>query len=192
MSISLTRRHFLIGLLAGLIVGGAIIIPKIIAQQECPITPATPQDFAKAVAIGEDIFEPEIWRLQTGEHPSLISVGWFDDAHEAIAHSQYLLYNCGYTQADIDTFYGDENMKIMLGGYNSWQQTAVCQQDDITLREFTMDYVGTPFAMRFWVQPVNDKRVQDINLAFAVKDADLMEKYAARLFPDFISCDEKT
>jgi hypothetical protein len=192
MSVSFTRRHFILGLLAGLIVGGAVIIPRLNSQPECQIIPATRQDFAQAIAIGANVFEPEIWRLETGEHPSLISVGWFDDEHEAIAHSQYLLYNCGYTQTDIDTFYGDENMKIMLGGYNSWQQTAICQHDDITLREFTMDYDGTPFAMRFWIQPVNDKRVRDINLAFAVKDADLMDQYAARLFPDFTSCAGKT
>lgn len=168
----------------------AIILVRVASSPstECPITPATEQDFAEAIQIGDGIFEPEIWDLKSGEHPALISVGWFDNASEGIAHSQYLLYNCGYTQAEVDEFYNDAGMDVMLGGYKAHQLTDECERDGVTLREYDLDYDGKPFIMRFWIQAVNEKRVRDIHLAFSADDQPMMDDYAARLFPNLASC----
>jgi hypothetical protein len=134
------------------------------------------------------VFEPGRWELQYGEHPALISVGWFEHDTEAIAHSQYLLYNCGYTQAEVDDFYDDANMDVMLGGYDSWTETARCEADGLTLREYEVRYTGKPYAVRFWIQPVNDTRVRDIHLGYWPEDTAEMDEYARRLFPALVSC----
>ncbi|MBZ0282944.1 MAG: hypothetical protein K8L97_19545 [Anaerolineae bacterium] len=181
------RRAVLVGGL-GLVAIVSVLIRFFNPPEECPVTSATEQDFAEAIAIGEGVFEPEIWELKYGEHPSLISVGWFDYVSEGIAHSQYVLYNCGYTQTVVDNFYGDAGMDVMLGGYNTHTLTAQCEQDGVMLREYALDYAGKPFMMRFWIQPVNATRVRDIHLAFSVDDDAMMEDYAARLFPNFASC----
>jgi hypothetical protein len=155
---------------------------------KCEASPATPLDFQQATSIGSGIFEPERWRLETGEHPGLISVGWFEDEHEGLAHAQLLLYDCGYTSADLERFYGDEGMNIMLGGYNAHTQTAQCTDGELTLREYDVDYDGRPYRVRFWFEPVSDTRVRDMHLGFLPEDEALMDDYAARLYPQLPSC----
>jgi hypothetical protein len=183
-----TRRRLIISLIIGLLVVGVAVTARSLTPADCPIIPATQQDFDEAIIIGNGIFEPEIWELKSGEHPALISVGWFSRSSDAFSHSQYLLYNCGYTQADLDRFYSDGNWNIMLDGYEAWTRNDTCKKDGIILHEFSMTYVGKPMIMRFWIFPVNEKRVRDIQLTFSANDPELMEKYAARLFPNFTSC----
>jgi hypothetical protein len=192
MFIRLLRRYpIAIGVVALVIVSLAAIafLPKLTSTAVCPITPATSQDLAEARKIGEGIFDPQTWQFQDGEGSNIISLLWLHNSNGALAHSQYLFYNCGYTQADLDRFYGEAGLKVMLGGYNSWTQTAICQKDGLTLREFDIDYEGKPYEARLWVQTVNDKRVRDMRLDFPKINHDLLEQCAAKLFPNFTSCE---
>lgn len=177
-----------------LVILGVFIVATSILRQnrvrECPVTPATDADFAQATSIGDGVFEPERWELQTGEHPGLISVGWFENDIEALAHGQLLLYNCGYTQAEIDDFYDDENMNVMLGGYESHTQTAECTQAGLTLREYDVGYEGRTYKVRFWIEPLGDTRVRDMHLGFFPENIEEMDAYARRLYPDLPSCSE--
>ncbi|MFN8371752.1 MAG: hypothetical protein U0694_02600 [Anaerolineae bacterium] len=189
------KRRWVILIIALVLIGGVALIRVNLTgllslqNSDCALTPATDQDFADAVAIGDGVFDSNLWTVETDEHSALISVAWFNYENEAIARSQYLLYNCGYTQADLDRFYGDEGFSLMLEGYDSWTQTAICEKDEITLREFTVTYSAREFLMRFWVTPVSATRVRDIHLAFPSEDRAMLEEYAARLFPDFTSCE---
>ena len=183
------RRRTLIAIVAILIVTavGIVVVPLLLPPK-CEAKPATPLDFQQATSIGSGIFEPERWRLETGEHPGLISVGWFEDEHEGLAHAQLLLYDCGYTSADLENFYGEQGMNIMLGGYNAHTQTAQCTDGELTLREYDVDYDGRPYRVRFWFEPVSDTRVRDMHLGFLPEDQALMDDYAARLYPQLPSC----
>jgi hypothetical protein len=180
-----------IGILIMLVVGiaAAIFVERqMSAREECPITPATEQDFAEAIAIGDGIFEPELWRLESGEHPALISVGWFRDDMVAFAHSQVVLYNCGYTNEEFEAFYNDDGMDVMLGGYDTWEETSRCAAEDLELREYDLTLDGEEYISRFWIEPLSDTRVRDMRLDFPVDQGDEMDKYAERLYPQLITC----
>jgi hypothetical protein len=182
------RRILLLTLVTVIVVTGGVFFWQRSQSEQCPILPATEADFDQAVAIGEGVFEPERWELKTLEHQALISVGWFEHDIEALAHVQLLLYNCGYTQAEVDNFYGEANMNVMLGGYLSHTLTAQCTHDGLTLREYDVDYDGQPYKVRFWIEPLNETRVRDVHLGFFPEDIAEMEEYARRLYPDLPSC----
>src|SRR5262245_26225316 len=109
MSQSTIRRAILIGVPILVVLGvGAWLIPKLMTPPaaDCPITPATEQDFKEAQRPGVRVFEVDGWRVESGEQQALVSVLWTPPEGEALAHSQLLLYNCGYTDTDLERFYG--------------------------------------------------------------------------------------
>jgi hypothetical protein len=182
-----------IGILIMLVLGIAAAIfaeRKLTAKDaECPITPATEADFEQSAAIGEGVFDEDLWRFETMEHQALISVGWFRDDIVAFAHSQYLMYNCGYTDDELAEFYGAENMEVMLGGYDTWEQTASCKAGDIELREYNLTLDGGDYISRFWIEPLSDTRVRDMRLDFPADQGDEMDEYAQKLYPQLASCE---
>jgi hypothetical protein len=183
-----------IGILIMIVVGiaGAIIAERQLSaqEQECEITAPTEQDFAEATGDGDGngIFDPELWRLEYMEHEGLISVNWSREDEAAFAHSQYLLYNCGYNDDELDTFYGDENIDVMLGGYDTWEETARCSEEDVELREYTLMLDGDEYISRLWIEPISDTRVRDMRLDFPVDEGNEMDEYARRLYPQLVTC----
>lgn len=183
-----TRKLILSGALIAVLFVALFTVPRLFAPSACPTAEATAADIAQTVAYGSEIFLPPRWELRTGTHPGLVSVGWFDSTSDGIAHMQLLLYDCGYSQADIDSFYGTDGFNVMLGGYESHTETAVCTADTLTLHEFDVVYDAQPYRVRFWVQPLSPTRVRDVHLGFAAADTAQMDEYAAKLFPSLPSC----
>ena len=72
----------------------------------------------------------------------------------------------------------------------------------MTLHEFTLSYrdsndTVTPYVLRYWVDPMTENRVRTWYISFATASADgspnpdaldLLDKYAARMYPDLPSC----
>jgi len=58
----------------------------------------------------------------------------------ALAYLEYLVYNCGYTQADLNTYFSERNFKeVIFRDYQNLQRKAQCADDEakLTLHEFT-------------------------------------------------------
>lgn len=187
MNLAAIRRIVLIGVPILILLGlGFWLIPR--PAPECPITPASEQDLQEALRPGVRVFEADGWIVETGEQQAMVSVLWTSTESEALAHSQLLLYNCGYTDAQINQFYGNDGLAVMYGGYESWQQTASCEAGGITLREFDLVLDGKPFKSRMWVEPVSETRVRDLRIDFPADDIAGLDDYSARLYPELITC----
>lgn len=181
----MSRRRLFLGAGALVIVLGVVggIFYFKNSQQPRSCTTAIPvdEDMQTALSYGL-VFEAPQWAVESENHEFSVSVLWRDES--GLGHLDYLRYNCGLRKIDLDEYKFD----ISLGGYDSYQETAVCENDDLRLREFDTVSGGVDYRTRFWLQPVNDTRLVAFQLSFPVTRQDDLDLYSARLFPMLSGC----
>lgn len=159
------------------------------AQDNNTCIPFMPEDVLKALTFAEDVFEREMWNQSFRGDTSRVSVEWQRQASGAVGYLDYLIFSCGYSDEEFEAYFGDDYWDITLSTYETWQRGEQCEQDDITLHEFKLTSDGQPYRMRYWIQTLSDTRILTFQIAFPSSEADLLNTYAERLFPDFPSCD---
>jgi hypothetical protein len=153
------------------------------------VDPAPQKDnIEKALAIGAGVFAPERWEEEITEYPYIVAVTWIDNQSLSLAYTQLLIYDCGYSWEDLEAFYGEDGIAVILGNYESYTQTAECERDGLMLREYDVDSDGRPYKIRYWIQPLNETRVRDMHLSVSEDDPDLLDEYAKLLYPQLPTC----
>jgi hypothetical protein len=142
------------------------------------------------LAYGDEVFEPDVWLVSAAsEQASRTTVQWTADSMQAVAYVDYLHFDDGATAKAIAEYFDDEGWAVILSNYEDSERTALCTSDDLKLYEYAVTFEGDPYLMRYWIEQVSDTRVAAANLVFREDDIEIMDEYAARFFPDLISCD---
>lgn len=155
----------------------------------CP--PPAESDFQVVAEIERGMFGAPTWALSQSDLPDRSRYTWVANALGGLAMIELLRYDCGYDQADVDAYYsGGDAWDVIFSSYESYEYTAVCVEGDVVLHEFDAVVGGYNYTIRYWVDPVSDQRLATVMLVFPEWEADEMRRYARRLYPDLVSCEE--
>lgn len=155
---------------------------------ECgPIEPAE-EDVRFLLTIGGELFNKPEWVKSYIVEPYKVSVTRRNDAESAIMYGEYLMYNCGYGQADLDEYFSDASFAIVFANYDSYAQTNFCEEGDLALYEYDLVFEGAPYLARYWVKQQSDSRLLVLMLVFPRDSRPLLNSYATQLFANLSSC----
>ncbi len=151
--------------------------------------PSATDDMANMLQlIDTTLFEPPLWSSESSLQSNRTTATWKSDTYGAVAYLEYLHYDCGYTEAQIDTYYSPENWALIFSGYDSYTKSAECRYKDTRLYQFDVHFRGSDYAVRYWVVPATDTRVFGLMLVFPVEQQATLAQYSGHLFPQFPSC----
>lgn len=153
----------------------------------------TPKDVEYVLEFTGDTFTSAGWERSYTVGDQRASVTWLKNAESALAYLEYLVYNCGYTQADLNTYFSERNFKeVIFRDYQNLQRQAQCANDDagLTLHEFTAVWQEKDYRIRYWVKLDSDTRVLTLMLTFPEKAEPSLDRYAKDIFPALSSCRE--
>ena len=155
---------------------------------ECgPIEPSE-EDIRFLLTIGQDLFSKPEWVKSYTVEPYKVSFTRRNDTEAAIAYGEYLMYNCGYGQAELDEYFSDAGFAIVFSNYDRYTQTDFCEQGSLALYEYDLVFEGAPYLARYWVKQQSDTRLLVLMLVFPDESRATLDTYATQLFPDLSSC----
>ncbi|MEO8394539.1 MAG: hypothetical protein ABI700_16210 [Chloroflexota bacterium] len=156
----------------------------------CPLT-SSRKDIEDALDFVGDIFEPPLWTLsaETGIDPMRTYVGWYSDALSARVWLEFVHYDCGVTQQDIDQFLALQKIPVVVGLYGSPQQINQCKGDNLQLFEFHVRAeTGEDYHAFYWITQVSPTRVAAIAFFFPYSELLKEATYGLQLFPMLPAC----
>ena len=146
------------------------------------------EDVANMLALVGGAFQTSVWTEQIGSGDAKNSATWIADGYGAVAYLEYLHYDCGVSQAQIDAYYSPEGFDVLLSNYSSHELTAACSAGSVRLFEFVATFDGTDYLMNYWVEQTSPTRVAGLMLVFPASQPAKLEGYAGRLFPELPNC----
>lgn len=147
------------------------------------------QDIAEIHAIVGDTFAGDDWNESISSNEFRTYATWTNASRGGLAFLDYQFYDCGVTQAQIATYFSEDNFDILLSNYQSFERTASCDSAGITLYEFdAVTTEGIDYKLRWWYWQETPIRVAAMQIAFPVTDQASLAQYAGALFPNFPSC----
>ena len=163
------------------------------------------RELITVLKMGEGVFETGLWQASGSELLASTTATWqstLESGFSALSFLNYIHFDTGYTLDGLDDFFNDAWFEQSFANWEEVRKTNVCFDDDITLHEFTLSYLDangnlTDYAMRYWVDPLNETRVRTWHIAFATTFSDgtpnpegqeQLDEYASRIYPDFASC----
>ncbi len=164
-----------------------IAVPEMPAPLSCEPSDAE-QDRATLVELGETVFEADTWSTDIRDVASKTVGQWDSFQLGAVAFAELLHYDCGVPVDAIDTYYSDDNLAIIQSNYAAWEVVDECERGDVRLWQFALDFEGALYEQRLWVEQISPTRVLSVSLTFPLTATEQMNRYAARLRPEFTVC----
>ncbi len=156
---------------------------------DCKSRSASLLDVLHVQTYAPGVFSTDLWTENSASYPDKVTRTWYSDGLGAVAHLEYLVYNCEYTQANLDTYFSDSNFKtIIFSNYQDVANTAQCSLGNLQLHEFTSTFNKNKYVMYYWIQPDGKTRVLDLMLTFPIDRQDELQTYAERLYPTLPVC----
>ena len=170
-------------LVAGLLVNSVGI------SSDCKTKNSSILDVIRVQTFAPGIFGRDVWSESYTSSPDRVTMTWLSNNLNAVAYVEYLVYSCGYTQKDVDTYFSEDNFKSTLfKDYQDVTKTAECSKDDLRHYEFRGKFSGIHYLMVYWVKPENGNRILDFMMAFPVEKQDELKKVATQLYPQLPAC----
>ncbi len=171
------------------VTSSVVVVPSL--EAPAPISCASPsadEDIAAALAFSGDTFAAPTWAQTVSSDDAKTTVTWTASSLGAVAYLEYLHYNCGYTQTQIDEYYGAASWATIFANYDSYEKVDDCSYENLHLYEYDVSLNGSDYAVRYWVKPATDTRVAGMMLVIPVDQVATMAQYAGDLFPKLPTC----
>jgi hypothetical protein len=152
-----------------------------------PIEPSQ-QDVRFALEFGQAPFNQPDWVKSYAVEPYRVTVTRKNDRESAVAYLEYLMYNCGYGQTELDEYFSDEGFSVVFANYESYALYNFCEDGDLALYEYALEDADKSYAARYWVQQTTDTRLLVFMLVFPSDKLFVMNGYASQIFPDLVAC----
>ena len=148
----------------------------------------TDADVQKLLTYGRAAFTSPDWVKSYTVDPYKMTLTRRNDAIQAIAYSEYLIFTCGYTQDDLNNYFNDEGFNIIFNDYEAHTLTKFCEQGGATLYEYDLVDEGNNFTARYWVKQDTNTRILVYMLVFPQADSAGLNEYSQKLFPSLTTC----
>lgn len=153
-------------------------------------TEPTGQDIEYSLGFAGDIFQKPEWERSYTVGNMRTSVSWLSKDQAAVAYLEYVIFSCGYTQAELDAYYSEETFSdVLFAQYANLHLEAMCgnKEGDLSLRQYTADLEDEGYNLFYWIKEDTGTRVLAFLLSFPQTSAEL-DKYAREVFPELSSC----
>jgi len=195
MKIKLSLLLVLAVLLSACEIPGAVLSnptppaqPQPTLEAGCISTEPTQDDITRALAYTNDQFSGTDWSRSYTVESSRVYVTYSSGPLNALGFVEALIFQCGYTDTDVDNFFSAENWNIIFANYESYEAVSECQsKDEIRLYEFTAVKDGFDYNIAYWVEMDTATRIMETMLVFPT-DSDLLDQFSSALFPKLSSC----
>jgi hypothetical protein len=158
------------------------------AQNEATPEPAPEREIYTALGYGDGVFEPDIWYASANEQPSHTQATWRADGIGGLAYLDYIHFDEGVAFSQLDAVFNDGWFNATLSNYSVWRENTRCDLGDLRLIEFSLQTNSIKYAMRYWIEVVNDYRVLTMFVVFPADDESDLDNYSNQLFPELPSC----
>jgi len=151
----------------------------------------TDQDVQDALDFTGAAFSSADWSRSYTVTADRVTVTWMNDAESALGYLENLVYPCGYTQDDVDTFFSEQNLKdVILQNYDRPELKSSCSinKQKLDLFEMTAWLHEQSYLVRIWVTQPSDTRLIYVFLTFPDSGADSLQQVAQNLFPMLPMC----
>ena len=137
-----------------------------------------------------DIFQTKDWKRVYTVGDQRVSITWDHKTLSALAYMEYLVWDCGYTQDDLGSYFSQSNFKnVFFSSYQSPVEQNRCSgENGLTLYEYTATYQGEAYSIRYWSRLESPTRILTLMLSFPTKDKVVQDKFANQLFPKLVAC----
>jgi hypothetical protein len=157
-------------------------------SDECGMIEPTQREINKILSFGGNAFPPEQWSRTWTVEPYKMSLFRQNETQQAIAYIEYLIYTCGYGQAELDEYFGNEGLDIVFDAYESHSMVNFCEEEKLALFQFDLMDQGAKFSSNYWVEQTDDNHVLAVLLVFPESGAAQLDEYSKKLFPELNSC----
>jgi hypothetical protein len=158
-------------------------------RDECGLIEPTAVDIEYVLSFGSQTFAADDWIKRYTVEPYRVSLTRNNDTLGALAFFEYLIYNCGYGQADLDSYFNAANFDIVFSEYESYADAGFCEIENLALYEYDLVENGIRYAARYWVKQVSDTRVLVLMLVFPAAAPDALDQYSRAIFPGLTHCE---
>jgi len=152
-----------------------------------PIEP-TDVEVKKMLTFGAGLFNSADWVKSYSVDPYKITLTRRNDAIQAIAYSEYLIFTCGYTQTDLGNYFNDQGFNVIFTEYESHTLAKFCEQNGISLYEYDLVDSGNKYQARYWVKQEDAKHIFVYMLVFLQSDPGTLDTFSKQLFPLLTTC----
>jgi len=184
----------LLGLFIGLFALSACTATNLANQKpkaDCSRTAdPTDQDVKNALDYTGKIFQTKDWKRLYTVGNQRVAITWNHRTLDALAYLEYLVWDCGYTQNDLDTYFSSDSFKNgFFKAYDNPIEVKHCSgENGLTLYEYSAAYKGVPYSILYWSKLENPTRILTMMLSFPTKDKAVQDQLATQLFPKLTSC----
>ncbi|MBI3173757.1 MAG: hypothetical protein HYZ25_08560 [Chloroflexi bacterium] len=152
-----------------------------------PIEP-TDAEVKKVLTFGEGLFNSADWVKSYTVDPYKVTLTRRNDAVQAIAYSEYLIFTCGYSQTDLGNYFNDEGFNIIFSDYESHTLAKFCEQSGTSLYEYDLVDSNINYKARYWVKQEDEKHIFVYMLVFPQSDPGSLDTFSKQLFPLLTTC----
>jgi hypothetical protein len=158
-------------------------------RDECGLIEPSEADVKYILSFGGQAFASEHWVKSYTVEPYKISLSRSNQTLSGVAYLEYLLFTCGYGQADLDSYFSDEGFEIIFSEYEAYELANFCEIKDLALYEYKLLDEGIEFTGRYWVWQATETRLLDFLLVFPMDNPDVLDEHSRLLFPDLSVCE---
>lgn len=151
---------------------------------------AEDQDIQSMLALVGEAFDPTVWTQTVSSEAAKTTATWQSSEYGAVAYLEYLHYNCGVSQEQIDQYYSPAGFETLLSSYASYELTDQCASKRLKLFEFDAVSNNRNYHVLYWVEQVSPTRVAGLMLVFPTTRPAQQAEFAGRLFPELPTCEE--
>ncbi len=159
-------------------------------RDQCGLIEPTQEEVNKVLSFGKSAFASDDWVKSYSVEPYKVTITRHNDVESAVAYTEYLIYNCGYGQPELDEYFNDAGFAIVFEGYESYNQAGFCEEPNLALYKFDLVEQGSAYTARYWVEQSDDNHVLVMMLVFPRESTAQMEQYSRIIFPKLTDCQE--
>jgi hypothetical protein len=150
----------------------------------------TDQDVKFALDYTGKIFQSKDWKRIYTVGNQRVAITWNHATLDALAYMEYLVWDCGYTQTDLDSYFSTSSFKDgFFKSYDNPVESKHCSGDNgLTLYEYSAGYQGEPYSILYWSKLESSTRITTLMLSFPTKDKAVEDMLASQLFPKLVKC----
>lgn len=153
-------------------------------------TEPTEQDIQYLLGFPGDSLASAEWERSYQVKNMVASATWMNNTKGAMVDVEMLIFSCGYTQNNVDTYFSEKNLtEVILRDY---QPVFTSKCKDVTGRlelfEFNATLHEQPYLVRLWIQPVNDTRLLSAILTYPEVSKGEFDQVSQELFSSLHSC----
>lgn len=157
-------------------------------RDECGLIEPSDSDVEYALSFGRQAFTSTDWVKSYTVEPYKISLTRKNEVLGAVSYLEYLIFNCGYGQTELDNYFNDESFNIIFADYESHALTDFCEAKSLALYEYALLDEGIEYSARYWVKQATDTRLLVMMLVFPRASPDVLDQYSRQVMPDLTGC----